>query len=256
VDTDSYIACIKGDTAAMITAVGIAGLEASVPTCPGWTVLDLVTHTGVVHRHKTETVRGGYLDQPPPQPGGPDRDVLRWFCDGVEEMLVVFAEADLSAPTWTWCAHEHNADWWVRRMAHETAIHAADAVITSKGIPVVGTALAIDGVDEILDEMMVDGPSWGTVTPTDRVVALESADRRWVLRTAKFGGTSPVTGTAYEGLDTFVYDRTGAAEATVRADPETLDLWLWGRRKLPVGAVRGDPSLVDHVRAVAAESTA
>jgi len=256
VDTDFFIASIQGDAAAMIAAVGIVGLEAPVPTCPGWTVLDLVTHTGVVHRHKAETVRGGYLDEPPPQPDGPSGDVLRWFSDGVEEMLAIFVDADLSVPTWTWCAHEHSADWWVRRMAHETAIHAADAVLASGGTAVIERDLAIDGVDEILDEMMIGGPSWGTVTPTDRVVALESADRRWVLRTATFGGTSPMTGTTYDGLDTFVYDRTSPPEATVRVDPETLDLWLWGRRELPIGAVRGDLSLADHVRAVAAESTA
>ena len=27
-----------------------AGLRAGVPTCPGWSVADLVTHVGTVHR--------------------------------------------------------------------------------------------------------------------------------------------------------------------------------------------------------------
>jgi len=72
VDTDFLIASIQGDAAAMIAAAGIAGLAASVPTCPGWTVLDLLVHTGVVHRHKAETVRGGYVSEAPPPPGGPE----------------------------------------------------------------------------------------------------------------------------------------------------------------------------------------
>ncbi|HEU5454938.1 MAG TPA: maleylpyruvate isomerase N-terminal domain-containing protein, partial [Nocardioides sp.] len=51
--------------AALVTAAGRfaahardAGLDASVPTCPGWVVLDLVAHQGMVHRWATAVVRG------------------------------------------------------------------------------------------------------------------------------------------------------------------------------------------------------
>ena len=35
-----------------------AGADAPVPTCPGWTVRDLLAHQGMVHRWATAVVRG------------------------------------------------------------------------------------------------------------------------------------------------------------------------------------------------------
>ncbi|MEN8240245.1 MAG: maleylpyruvate isomerase family mycothiol-dependent enzyme, partial [Actinomycetota bacterium] len=199
-DTDLYLATIRADGQAMLGAAAATGLEVEVPTCPGWTMGDLMVHTGRVHRHKTEVVRGGYVDADAGFPPQPDGDVLEWYAEGLDEMLDVFTDADLSAASWTWCEHEHNADWWVRRMAHETAIHAADALIAAGQVPTIDADLAIDGIDEILDEMMLDAPPWGTVTPGDETVALEAGGRRWGLRTATFSGVGPESGTAYEGL--------------------------------------------------------
>jgi hypothetical protein len=212
-------------------------------------------HTGTVHRHKTEVVRGGWLDERPPDADGPNgRDLLEWFNEGVEEMIDVFESADLSRQTWTWCGHDHASAWWVRRMAHETAIHRADAELTAQYLPTLDTDLALDGVDEILDEMMVGGPEWGTVTGSDRTVALVAGGRRWTLRTATFVGTSPTTGTDYE-LETLVHDSSATPQATITAGAAELDLWLWGRGNLQDSAVTGDAALVDLVRRLAAEAT-
>jgi uncharacterized protein (TIGR03083 family) len=254
-DTDFYTTTIRRDAEAMVDAAGAAGLDADVPTCPGWTVRDLMVHTGRVHRHKAEVVRGGYVDSDAAFPPRPDGDVLEWFVEGLDEMLDVFDSADLDAPSWTWCDHEHNADWWVRRMAHETAIHGADASIAAGRTPTVDGWLAIDGVDEILDEFMVGIPEWGTVKAGNKSVALEAGGRRWGLRTAIFSGTGPESGTAHEGLVTLLRDDAVDPDAVVRTDPETLYLWLWGRGELPDEVIAGDRSVVDHVRAVAVEAT-
>jgi hypothetical protein len=140
-------------------------------------------------------------------------------------------------------------------MAHETVIHGADALITAGRSGKVGHELGIDGVDEILDEMMIGGPAWGTLTAGEGVVALEADGHRWVVRRASFSGTSPNSGNTYEDLPALVYAKGHEPDAVIAADPGTLDLWLWGRGDLPGGAVRGDESLVDYVRLVAAEAT-
>jgi uncharacterized protein (TIGR03083 family) len=254
-DTELYMTTIRRDADAMVDAARAAGLGADVPTCPGWTVRDLMVHTGRVHRHKTEVVRGRYVEADAAFPPRPDGDVLEWFVEGVDEMLGVFSTADLDAPSWTWCDHQHNADWWVRRMAHETAIHAADALLTAGRDPEIEPDLAVDGVDEILDEVMTGVPDWGTEKPGDKTVALEAGGHRWGLRTATFSGIGPKSGTDHEGLETLLLDDAPDPDAVVRTDPETLDLWLWGRGKLPDDAITGDRSVVDHVRAVAAEAT-
>lgn len=255
VDTDFYLRSIESDAATMLGIGRSVPLDTAVPSCPGWTLRDLFVHTGTVHRHKTEVVRGGWLDERPPDADGPNgRDVLEWFIEGVEEMVDLFESVDLSGPSWTWCDHQHPSAWWVRRMAHETAIHRADAELTAGHVPTLEAELALDGVDEILDELMVGGPGWGTVTPGDRIVALAAGDRRWTLRTATFVGTSPSSGTDYE-LETLVHDPSATPQATITAGAAQLDLWLWGRGDLPGASVTGDAALADLVRRLAAEST-
>ena len=256
--TDRYLAAIERDASIMSELLRAIDLDTEVPSCPDWTVRDLVVHTGIVHRQKAETVRGGWVDGSPPRPDPPGSDLSSWFDAGVLELLDVLSTADLSRPSWTWCNHDHTAKWWARRMAHETTIHAADAVLASGDRPRLDQTLAADGVDEILIEMMTDGPPWGTVDPADRVVAIDIGEEgsagRWVLRTAVFSGTSPTSGTTYEGLDTFVID-SSTPDATVAGDASTIDLWLWGRGPLGGASVSGDADLVHHVRRVAAEAT-
>ncbi|GMQ98987.1 MAG: maleylpyruvate isomerase family mycothiol-dependent enzyme [Acidimicrobiia bacterium] len=260
-DSSLYLDSISSHGQRMSGAAALAGLDSPVPTCPDWTVRDLIVHTGVVHRHKTETIRGDYRNEAAEVPRPPASDVsddefLSWFDAGVAQLLDVSMSADLTDPSWTWCAHDHNKDWWVRRMAHETAIHSIDAVIASGQQPMVESLLALDGVAEVLDEFMVGGPTWGVVVPTDRVIRLETPGRSWTLRTGEFSGTSPDTGTTYTRLAAFVYDDEAVPMATVATDEVTLDLWLWGRGELPDAAFTGDRALVDHVRSVAAEATA
>ncbi|MGI9665532.1 MAG: maleylpyruvate isomerase family mycothiol-dependent enzyme [Acidimicrobiia bacterium] len=253
-DTDRYLAAIEMDAAIMLAAATAVPLDTPVPSCPGWTMRDLIVHTGVVHRHKTAIVRHGLIDGAAPQPPEPTSDEIQWFGDGVDEMLAVFRAADLGLPTWTWCTHDHAAEWWVRRMAHETAIHGADALITTGQSPQLDEWLGLDGVDELLDEMMVGAPDWAEVAELDNVVGLRSGDREWLLRPATFSGTSTVTGKAYEDFSTVMYAE-GEPDAVVSTDGSTMDLWLWGRGDLAADQVDGDESLVLLIREIAAEST-
>jgi uncharacterized protein (TIGR03083 family) len=254
-DVDRLTVALEHHARLLSDAAKSVDLETAVPTCPGWSVRDLVVHTGIVHRHKTEVVRGGNLEAAPDEPPEPSGDVIAWYNDGVDQMLDVFGAADLDAPSWTWCGHDHNADWWVRRMAHESLIHGADAIVSAGRTPSAEQWLAADGVDEILDEMLVGSPEWATVTPTDHRIDLVADGRTWALGTASFSGTSPRTGKTYNGFDTLFHDDTRSADVTVRTDSATMDFWLWGRGSLPLGAVEGDLSLVDHLRQIASEGT-
>lgn len=249
-----YLRSVERDAATMAAIADTIPLDTPVPSCPEWTLNDLMIHTGRVHRHKAAVVRDGWLDGPAPQPEGPSGDVVLWFEDGAAELVAVLRTSDLSKPSWTWCVHEHSADWWVRRMAHETAIHRADAELAAGMIPTLDEALGEDGADEVINEMMVGGPEWGSVTPADRRFELRAGGRKWLLRTASFSGTSPVSGTVYANLPTLVHD-DGDPEMVVETDGSTLDLWLWGRGPLPPAAVSGDLQLVDWVRNLASEAT-
>lgn len=255
-DHVDFIEALAIETVAMRTALESVDLGSPVPTCPGWSVQDLVIHTGQVHRHKTVAVRDNWRSGAPPWPNVPDGDVLPWFDKGIAEMLDVFRNADLNAPTWTWCDHDHTAAWWVRRMAHETLIHGADAVLAAGGSPKVNEALAEDGIDEILFEMMVGAPAWAELTVGDRSVTIAAPHRRWTLRTASWDGRSPGTGKAYVDEPAVVFAADDAApDAEIVGAAAALDFWLWGRGDLPTDAVRGDAALAASVRSVAAEAT-
>lgn len=238
-------------------AISRVDLDADVPTCPGWKVRDLVAHTAIVYQHKTTTVRDGWVDESPPRPtvASDASDLTAIFTRSLDDLVTTLGSADLTQPTYTWCDHDHTADWWVRRLAHETLIHAADAVVSAGRTPTADPWLALDGVDEILDEMIIGSPPWAQYTEGTDWIDLAAGPRVWRLRTGAWSGTSPHSGRVFSDEPALVFDATGDAGVTVSTDPATLDLWLWGRTELPLDAADGDRELVAFVRAVAAEAT-
>ncbi len=243
----------------LLEAAGSVDLDTPVPTCPDWQVRDLVAHTAAVYQHKATTVRDGWVDESPPWPSevaeATSGDVVGVLEASLDDLLDVFGRADLTQPTYTWCDHDHTADWWVRRMAHESVIHGADAIVAAGGTPTAESWLAVDGVDEILDEMMIGSPDWATTVEGDRRIDLLAGDRAWNLRTGTWSGTGPISGTVYVDEHALIHDSTGVPDVTIATDPATLDYWLWGRGDLPSGAVQGDAQLVGYVRGVGAAAT-
>lgn len=51
----AYLQCLGADAEALAGAARL-GLTAAVPSCPGWSVADLVVHTGAVHRSQANIV--------------------------------------------------------------------------------------------------------------------------------------------------------------------------------------------------------
>ena len=252
---EDYLDELKHHARVLAEAARSVAMDTPVPTCPGWTVLDLLQHTESVYLHKSETIRGDYRTESAPRIHPPRDGDLASFEASLDELIDVFEAADLSVPSSTWCQHEqHRAGWWVRRMAQETLIHGADAVIAAAGIPDAEVWLALDGVDELLDEMMIGGPSWGVVTPGNGRIDISANDRTWPLRFGQFAGTSPSSGKMYE-KETVIFDTEGTPDAVVTTDPVALNFWLWGRGILSDSAQQGDPVTVTRLRSVAAAST-
>ena len=199
-------------------------LDAPVPTCPGWTVRDAVDHVAEVYEHKIASIAlGGTRPDPwPPHRDHADRwdeaaDPLRWFADAHDRLLAVLSRTDPAAPSWTWWPPDQTAGFWVRRMAHETAMHRVD-VQAAFGRPTpVDVELAIDGIDEVLTMMLAD--DWSTLPQpgSTGTVIVETASERWlVTMTPDLVTTEPVPANA-------------TAETHVSGDPGSVLLWLWGR---------------------------
>ncbi|HRD62703.1 MAG TPA: maleylpyruvate isomerase family mycothiol-dependent enzyme [Nocardioides sp.] len=138
-----------------------AGLDAPVPTCPDWTVLDLIAHQGMVHRWACALVRGvrpddetveGYAAQ-----GRSAGDPLAWLAEGAEELHGSLAAAPEDLETFVFLNDAPPPrDFWARRQCHETSMHAVDALAAALGRPPrpdevwIDAELAGDGIDELL----------------------------------------------------------------------------------------------------------
>ena len=162
--TDDYLAYLASGTDALVSDAADAGLDAPVPTCPGWTVADLVGHQGSVHRWATAIVAGALpstdLDPDAEAALAPPEDqgaLLGWLADGAAALgkALRAAPEDLSAAVFLHDAPPPRV-FWARRQAHETTIHHVDALAASRGrFPIVaethiGPELAADGLDELL----------------------------------------------------------------------------------------------------------
>lgn len=136
-----------------------AGLRAPVPTCPDWTVRDLVAHQGMVHRWAASLVRGERDADPDAfeAAGRTEPDPLEWLRDGVIELAEALTTApdDVRAPVFLNDAPGPRA-FWARRQCHETTVHAVDALAAALGRHPdpsetwIDPHLAVDGIDELL----------------------------------------------------------------------------------------------------------
>ncbi|HEX2419673.1 MAG TPA: maleylpyruvate isomerase family mycothiol-dependent enzyme [Micromonosporaceae bacterium] len=143
-----YLACLWHD-AARLRAIAVDNLELSVPSCPGWTVADLIGHVAEAYQHKTECIRQGKLPKPWPPPPTGEEPVER-FDRSLSELLAEFDKHQPTDAAGTWYTPDQSVGFWIRRMAQETVIHRVDAELAISDVTAIPTDLALDGVDEVL----------------------------------------------------------------------------------------------------------
>ncbi len=154
---DRYHAEITASTAALAALAGQDDLSLPVPACPDWTLRQLITHVGRAQRWAAEIVATRSAGSIPFRsvPGGrlPDDPAQRpgWLRDGAA-LLITTVSAAGDATVWAG-GRKRPAGFWARRMAHETAVHRADAEIAVGRSPVIAPEMAADGIDEWLTEL-------------------------------------------------------------------------------------------------------
>ncbi|MFC9683871.1 maleylpyruvate isomerase family mycothiol-dependent enzyme [Streptomyces sp. NPDC056948] len=133
-------------------------LSATVPTCPDWSLEELVRHTGGALRWVELMVRTRAREEVPEEqvPGGEGPEARgdaaaldAWLGEAGEQVVAALREAGPDAKVWGW-AGILSAGFWARRMTHEITVHRADATLAA-GLPYeVAPDVAADAIDEWL----------------------------------------------------------------------------------------------------------
>lgn len=215
---NEFVDAIAGASAAFADVVSSAPRETAVPTCPGWTMLDLTRHLGEIHRWACSQLTRTMDDGSRAERGDV---ILEWFQDGASCLVSCLRERDGSEP----CSSIYPPDvtaTWARRQALETALHLWDAT-NSLGSPgEIPAALAAVGVREVLEDLYPRQVRLGRTPPLFDSVEIRLTDVR-------LDGRAPLI------LGPGVVEKNAGAVIELRAEDALLALWK--RRGLDPAAV-------------------
>lgn len=228
-ENSRFLECLAADYG-RIRAVAPGNLDRLVPSCPEWTVTDLVQHVGAVYLHKVATLRAGAVPSQWPPAGLNDEDPVALLDRAYAELMEEFDRRDPEQFSPTWYDPDQTVGFWIRRMAQETVVHRIDAELgTDLPVAPVPDDLAIDGVDELLKIFVAyDAKKW----PEDFAEALaESPGRSYTINTADVEwlvGTAPGSFSVGGGPGMTVATFTDT-DTTITGTPTALLRWAWNR---------------------------
>ena len=138
-NADRYVAEIEASTAGLAEILAEYDQSLPIPTCPEWTLCQLVTHVGRAHRWAAEITRtrsDAFIPfrEVPDGKLPDDRAGQRaWLHAGAARIVDAVREAG-SDLVWSFTGSAP-AGFWIRRMAHETLVHRADAQLAAGAEP-------------------------------------------------------------------------------------------------------------------------
>ncbi|MFE9403326.1 maleylpyruvate isomerase family mycothiol-dependent enzyme [Streptomyces sp. NPDC006530] len=221
---------VSAETARFVAVVEGADLATPVPSCPGWSLVDLIRHTGSVQRMFSWLLRERVQERPLSRDAAlelptADDGYPAWLTSSSQVARQAFADTEPDAPMWVWGADPH-ARFWMRRMLFETLMHRVDAELAVGLRPEIDPALAVDGVDEFLVNLPFAAPfapKTAHLRGQDETIRFRCTDRAgdWLVRLRPDGF----------GLDPYIADGSGtaAADATVEGAAADLLLLMYGR---------------------------
>jgi uncharacterized protein (TIGR03083 family) len=257
-DSSRHLECLAADFA-RLREVAARDLSASVPSCPGWSVTDLVRHVAGVYLHKVEAMRQGHPPAEWPPPGLATEESIPLLDRAYRALSGEFARRQPDDRAWTWFDDDQTVRFWIRRMAQETVIHRVDAELAlGEELAPIPDDLAVDGTDEVLRVFLAYGSTrwrehmsdalaeWG-----ERSLLVDAGGERWRVGVHPTGveisdehGPTAKDGHVEEDGRA---DADGHTEASIRGKPAAVLLWLWNRGGTEAAA-EGDAVMFDELR--------
>lgn len=167
-----YASAFLEQNRAFSDLIGNADESQPVPTCPGWSLSQLIRHVGRGDRWAAQIVRDklDHFQDPRSVEDGkppPGRDgMISWLLGGAQLLVDAVEQAGGETPVWTFLGNRP-ANWWIRRRLHETAVHRADVAIALGGEFSLAADVAADGITEWLERIAIQAGSGGVALPLD-----------------------------------------------------------------------------------------
>ncbi|MGX7678526.1 maleylpyruvate isomerase family mycothiol-dependent enzyme [Jatrophihabitans sp. DSM 45814] len=217
-----------------------ADWSAQVPTCPGWSVLQLLRHVGRGDRWAAQIITdraGADLDPRQVSDGRPPEDpdgAMKWLLESPRRVVDAVAEAGPETAVATFLG-PRPAKWWVRRRLHEATVHRFDAALALGADYELSPELAADGIAEWL-ELVAARES--QALSAGQTLSLRATDDGgagvWTVSGANSGWTrepddsgAVVSGSTAELFLALVRRRsTDEARLTVSGEAPVWDAWL------------------------------
>ncbi len=234
-----HITAIGQEAKLLAEAAERGGLDAEVPTCPGWDMRELVRHLGMIHLwaagHVAELQDDSWGDDLAeftkfwPELGifwPDDEKLVSWYLETNANLLRTLESAPSDVEAWTFLPAPSPLAMWARRQAHETAVHRFDAENAAGIASSFDPVLAADGIDELLAGFAPRKPEF----PVDKeytvlVHATDTGDR-WQVTLAPTG----ITTTRDDG----------EGDLVLAGDAADLYLVLWNRGEQSSITITGD----------------
>jgi uncharacterized protein (TIGR03083 family) len=238
VEPATHLEVLSEQAEALLEAASDA-MGVPVPTCPDWTVADLVVHMGLVWGWAAEIVAtkaradGGEAPR-----DRSDQAIHSWAKGQVAHLLDALGAAEPDADCWTF-GPPRSVRFWFRRQALETVLHSSDTQGAVGRPSRIDPEVAADGVDEHLSVMVPRSVRLRPELWAGQTVHLHrtDGDGEWVVRLGPNGEVA--TERSHSKAD---FALRGTAEA----------LWLWCTNRAAVGELGteafGDTEVADRWR--------
>ncbi|MEW2590621.1 maleylpyruvate isomerase N-terminal domain-containing protein [Micromonospora aurantiaca] len=230
-----HLRLIDDRSTAFHAAVAAApSLDAPVPSCPEWTLFDLVQHLGMGRRRSAAIVAAGPADGPPDKSvwddgtGAPRerQALLAWWRESVERLTSALREAGPDRRCWTWWGDSQSPETsgaWARRQVAEIAVHTHDAQLAVGSPEPLPDEVALDAFDDCQFTLCSTDVAWPHEPAVVEYHATEG--RSWRLRLSGDGAQASRLGEPAAGEDP---DRD-TADVSARGTASDLVLFFYGR---------------------------
>jgi uncharacterized protein (TIGR03083 family) len=227
-------------------AAWVGGTEPGtpIPTCPEWTLTDLVDHVGSTQRWVSRLVGEGISDPGTAFSIGWESAPAEqstwgsWLLDGAHGLEATFARGTDDRVVWDPSGGGDGVSFWSQRVFGEISVHRVDAAFALERAYQIDPTLAVAAVEDWLSTMASSG--WAANVPgfaeamrgDGQTIAwvADDADQAWLLRRTQ----APLV---------LTHDR-GDADVTIHGPAREL-LQIVSRR-LPLDAAESSTVVGDH----------